>query len=91
MVIPERIYHALHKKDEAPAVALDIAKAFNRLWHTCLLHKMKNYGVSEQIFELIHSVLFNDKMKLILKSTLLIPFVLMQVFVSAPSFDLLYF
>ena len=37
------------------AVALDISKAFDRVWHAVLLHKLKCYGISGQIFGLISS------------------------------------
>ena len=35
------------------AVALDISKAFDRVCHACLLHKLKSYGISGQILGLI--------------------------------------
>ena len=38
-------------------VALDISKAFDRVWHAGLLHKLKSYGLSGQIFGLISSFL----------------------------------
>ena len=31
------------------AVAFDISKAFDRVWHAGLLHKLKSYGISGQI------------------------------------------
>ena len=37
------------------AVALDIPKAFDRVWQAGLLHKLKSYGISGQIFGLISS------------------------------------
>ena len=37
------------------AVALGISKAFDRAWHAGLLHKLKSYGISSQIFGLISS------------------------------------
>ena len=37
------------------AVALDISKAFDRVWHAGLLHKLKSCGISGQIFGLISS------------------------------------
>ena len=39
----------------ARAVALDISKAFDRVWHAGLLHKLKSYVISGQIFGLISS------------------------------------
>ena len=40
-------------------VTLDISKAFDRVWHAGLLHKLKSYGISGQIFGLIASFLSN--------------------------------
>ena len=31
-------------------MALDVSSAFDRVWHAGLLHKIKSYGVSGQIF-----------------------------------------
>ena len=33
-------------------VALDVSKAFYRVWHADLLHKLKSHGISGQIFGL---------------------------------------
>ena len=41
------------------AVAIDISKAFDRVCHACLLHKLMSYGISGQIFGLIFSFLSN--------------------------------
>ena len=41
------------------AVALDIFKAFDKVWHAGLLHKLKSYGISGPIFDLISSLLSN--------------------------------
>ena len=40
-------------------MALDISKAFDRVWHAGLLHKLKSYGISGQTFGLISSFLSN--------------------------------
>ena len=39
--------------------ALDISKAFDRVWHAGLLHKLKSYLISGWIFGLISSFLNN--------------------------------
>ena len=36
-----------------------MSKAFDRVWHVGLLHKLKSYGISGQIFGLIFSFLSN--------------------------------
>ena len=47
-------------------MALDISKAFDRVWHAGLLHKLKSYGISGQIFGLISSFLSNRRLRVIL-------------------------
>ena len=44
------------------AMVLDISKAFDRVWHAGLLHKLKSYGVSGQIFGLISSFFSNTQL-----------------------------
>ena len=39
------------------AVTIDISEAFDRLWHTGLLQKLKSYGISGQFFGLTCSFL----------------------------------
>ena len=45
-----------------PAVAFDISEAFDRVWHAGLLHKLKSYGISGQIFDHISSFLSNRQL-----------------------------
>ena len=47
-------------------MALDISKAFDRVWHAGLLHKLKPYGISGQIFSLISSFLSNGRLRVVL-------------------------
>ena len=55
----DRIARAFNRSGATRAVALDISKAFNRAWHAGLLHKLRYYGISGQIFGLISSFLSN--------------------------------
>ena len=55
----DRIARVFNKSDTTRAVALDIFKVFDRVWHAGLLHKLKSYGISGQIFGLISSFLSN--------------------------------
>ena len=48
------------------AVALDISKAFDRVWHAGLLHKLKSYGISSEILGLISSFLGNRQLRVVL-------------------------
>ena len=47
-------------------MALDISKAFGRVWHAGLLHKFKSYGISGQIFGLISSFVSNRHLWVVL-------------------------
>ena len=42
-VVSCRIVKALNRSGATRAVALDISKAFDRVWHAGLLHKLKSY------------------------------------------------
>ena len=52
IVISDRIARAFNRSGATRAVALDISKAFDRIWHVDLLHKLKSYGISGQTFGL---------------------------------------
>ena len=62
----DRIARAFNRSGATRAVALEISKAFDRAWHANLLHKLKSYGISGQIFGLISSFLSNRKLQVIL-------------------------
>ena len=47
-------------------MALDIAKTFDRVRHGGLLHKLKSYGISGQIFGLISSFHSNRRLRVVL-------------------------
>ena len=58
-VVSDRVTRAFNRPGATRAVALDISKAFDRVWHAGLLHKLKSYRISDQIFDLIFSFLSN--------------------------------
>ena len=66
-VVSDRIARAFNMSGATRAVALDISKAFDRAWHACLLHKLKSYGISGQIFGLISSFLSNRRLRVALE------------------------
>ena len=47
-------------------MALDISKAFDRVCHAGLLHKLKSYGILGQIFGLISSFRINTRLRVVL-------------------------
>ena len=58
-VVSDRIPRAFNRSGATQAIALDISKVFDRVWHTGLLHKVRCYGRLGQIFGLISSFLSN--------------------------------
>ena len=65
-VVSDRIARAFNRSGATRAVALDISKAFDRVWHAGLLHKLKSYEISGQIFSLISSFLSNRRLRVVL-------------------------
>ena len=58
-VVSYEFAKAFNRSRATRAVALDISKTSNRVWHAGLLHKLKAYGISSQVFGLISSFLSN--------------------------------
>ena len=56
-VVSERIARVFNRSGVTLAVALDLSKAFNRVWHAGFLHKLKFYGISGRVFGLVFSSL----------------------------------
>ena len=56
-VVSDRTARAFNRSRATRAVALDIFKAFDRVLHAGLLHKLNSYEYSRQIFCLISSFL----------------------------------
>ena len=65
-VASDRIARAFNRSGATRAVALDISRAFERVWHAGLLQKLKSYGFSGQIFGLISSFLSNRLLRVVL-------------------------
>ena len=51
-VVSDKIARAFNRSGATRAVALHILKAFGRVWHSILLHKLKSYEISGQISDL---------------------------------------
>ena len=65
-VVSDRISGTFNRSRATRAVALDISKAFDRVWHAGLLHKLKSYGISGQIFDLISCFHSNRRLRVVL-------------------------
>ena len=65
-VITERLLRALDKCGEARIVALDISKAFDKVWHAGLLHKLSSYGISGKLLSVIKSFLLGRRLNVVL-------------------------
>ena len=61
IVVSNRIARVFNRSGATRAVALDISKAFERVWHAGLLHKLTSYWISGQIFGLVSSFLSNRR------------------------------
>ena len=65
-VVSDRIARVFNRSGATQAVAFDISKAFDRVWHAGFLHKLKSYGISGQIFGLSSSFLSNRRVQVVL-------------------------
>ena len=65
-VVSDRIVRAFNRSVATRAVVLDISRAFYRVWHAGILHKLKSYGIPGQIFGLIPSFLSNRQPRVVL-------------------------
>ena len=65
-VVSDRIARVFNRSGATGAVALDISKAFDKVLHAGLLHKLKWHEISGQIFCLISSFLSNRWLRVVL-------------------------
>ena len=83
-VVSDRIARAFNRSGATRAVAIDISNAFDRVWHAGLLHKLKSYGISGQIFGLISSFLSNRRLRVVLDGKSSQEYLVMREFLKAP-------
>ena len=57
---------AYNRSGATRAIALDISKTFDRVWHAGLLYELKSYGVCGQTFGLILPFLGNRWLRVVL-------------------------
>ena len=68
-IVSDRIARAFNRSGATRAVGHDIFKTFDRVWHAGLLHKLKSYGISGQIFHFISFFLSNRRFQVALDDT----------------------
>ena len=66
LCITHNIYQSLDDGLETRAVFLDISKAFNKVWHECLLFKLKQNGISGNLLNVITDFLYQRKQRVVL-------------------------
>lgn len=64
--VTEHISRVLDKQGETRSVALDISKAFDKVWHQGLLTKLRCYGITGQLHKLLASFLQDRQMSVVL-------------------------
>ena len=64
--VTEYVSRILDNQGETRSVALDISKAFDKVWHRGLLHKLSSYGVKDQLLQLLTSFLQNRQICVVL-------------------------
>ena len=64
-VLESYIKGALSQGDTCIVVFVDLASAFDRVWHTALLYKMKNMGFKGRLLGWMSSYLLNRKFKVV--------------------------
>ena len=62
----DRIAKAFNRSGATRAAALNISKIFDRVQQAGLLHKLKTYEISGQIFDLISSFHSNRQLQVVL-------------------------
>lgn len=63
--LSHRWAQAIETKGEALAVSLDIAKAFDRVWHKALLSKLPSYGLPVKLCNWVTSFLAGRSMRVV--------------------------
>ena len=65
-VVSDTIARAFNRSRATRAAALDISKAFDRVWHAGLFYRVHSSGISANIFGLISSFLSNTRLQVVL-------------------------
>ena len=83
-VVSDRIARGFSRSGATRAGTFDICKAFDRVWHAGLLHKLKSSGISGQIYGLISSFLSTRRLRVVMDGKSSQEYPLMLEFLKAP-------
>jgi hypothetical protein len=64
--IVDKIYKALENGKEISMVFLDISKAFDKVWHKGLLHKLKANGINGSLLDWLENYLSNREIRVVI-------------------------
>jgi len=64
--LSHEIYNGLDNQNDNLIVFLDISKAFDRVWHPGLLHKLKEFGVTGNLYNWLASYLSGRNQKVVI-------------------------
>ena len=60
------IYQSLDQGYEVPGVFLDISKAFDKVWHKGLIHKLEQNGIGGPLLKILTDFLKSRKQRVVL-------------------------
>lgn len=70
-VITHRISEAIDNKYTQRTIALDVLKAFDKVWHRRLIHKLSDYVIKGSVFSIIKSFLRGRSLNVIVNGQFL--------------------
>jgi len=66
LAITTEIYNSFENRQETRAAFLDISKAFDKVWHSGLIFKLKQNGISGNLLMMLENYLSNRKQRVVL-------------------------
>ena len=66
LTLLDSIYRGLEERKDIYLILLDISKAFDKVWHPGLLHKLKQNGITGNLYAWLHSYLTNRRQRVVI-------------------------
>ena len=64
--ITHDIYKDLDCRYEVRGIFLNISKAFDKVWHDCIIFKLEQHSITGKLHKLLHNFLVNKKQRVVL-------------------------